>query len=283
MNKTQFISKLLSTHWGLDNIRGRTILSGLIRPMLPSAPGSERPAEDICGDPLPKMQLLGEIALIPITGVIAIDVPDWIKSYGLNLTDVNDITEEIEEAIEDANVQRIIFDVNSPGGMSIAGNKLFEDVEAANRKKPCFAYCGAGRDMASAAYNSVAACTALSCSPFADGVGCIGSYLAYLDDTDWWTKMGMKWEIFPSGDLKGIGESVPLTQVQKDFLQSQSDYYGANIRRNVKKYRTQIADDDLTGGWWDGKQAAKKGFVYSLDDDLQTALSKFKRLTRAAA
>ena len=282
MNKTHYISKILSSVWGLDKIRGRTVLCSIIHPLLPH-PRGERPEEDIFGEPLPVMQKLGDIALIPIDGVLSIDVPGWLKECGVCLTDVNDIEEEISDALNDANVQILVFDVNSPGGLSLAGNKLFEVVEAANRVKPCFAYCGAGSDMASAAYDGVAACTALIASPHADGIGCIGSYLAYLDDTEFWAMMGMKWEIFKSGEYKGIGESVPLTQAQRDFLQSQSDYYGNIIRSNVKKYRTAIADEDLQGQWYAGRQAAQKGFVYSLADDLQSAISKFRKLHAVAA
>ena len=236
----------------------------------------QRPEEDIFGEPIPHMQTAGDVALIPITGLLSIDVPNWIKEYGLNLTDINDIEEEIDTALEDANVRLLVFDMNSPGGLSSAGNKLFEAVEAANRAKPCFAYCGAGRDMASAAYEAIAACAALSCSPHAEGVGCIGSYLAYLDDTQFWAQMGMKWEIFRSGEMKGIGESVPLTEPQRAFLQDQTDYYGAIIRRNVKKYRT-IADDDLQGQWFAGRQALQVGFVQALDRDLGEAVTRFRK------
>jgi ClpP class serine protease len=285
MNKTHYISKVLGAHWGLDKIRGRTVVCSIVHPLLPriATAGSQRPEEDIFGEPLPCMKKLGDIAEIPITGVLSIDVPDWLKEYGVWLTDVNDIEEEIADALQDANIKMIVFAVNSPGGLSLAGNKLFEVIETANRRKPCFAYCAAGHDMASAAYDAVAGCTALICSPHAEGVGCVGSYMAYLDDTEFWALMGMKWEIFKSGEYKGIGESVPLTQAQRDFLQSQTDYYGAIIRRNVKKYRTGIADVDLEGQWYAGRQAAQKGFVYTLADDLQTAIGKFRRLSASAA
>ncbi len=282
MTKIHFISKLLSAVWGLDKIRGRVVLTSIIHPLLPH-PAGQRPEEDCFGDPLPCMQKLGDIALIPLTGVLSIDVPDWLKEYGLYLTDINDIEEELADALQDANVRMIVFDVNSPGGLSLAGNKLFEIVEAANRIKPCFAYCGAGRDMASAAYDAVAPCTVLACSPHAEGVGCIGSYLAYLDDTDFWAQMGLKWEIFKSGEYKGIGESVPLTEPQREFLQSQTDYYGAIIRANVKKYRSLIADEDLQGQWFPGRQAAQKNFVTTMSDDLQAAIATFRRLTAIAA
>lgn len=282
MTKTHFLSKVLSSVWGLDKIRGRTILCSIIHPLLPH-PASERPEESMFGEPLPCMKILGDIAEIPITGVLSIEVPDWLKECGVWLTDVLDIEEEINRALNDANVKMIVFDSNSPGGLSIAGNYLFEVVEAANKKKQCFCYTGPGRDNASACYDPMSACTELVCSPHAEGVGCVGSYLAYLDDTEFWAQMGLKWEIFKSGEYKGIGGSVPLTQPQKDFLQSEVDYYGGIIRRNVKKYRTGIADEDLQGQWYAGSRAAQKGFVYSLAPDLQSAIAKFRNLSALAA
>jgi ClpP class serine protease len=282
MNKTHYISKVLSSVWGLDKIRGRTIVCSIVHPLLPRV-AAQRPDEDCFGDPLPVMQKVGDIAIIPIEGVLSIDVPDWLKECGVWLTDINDIEEEIRDTLNDPVITTLIFPVNSPGGLSLAGNRLFEIIEAANRIKPCFAYCGAGADMASAAYDAIAPCTAIAASPHADGIGCIGSYLAYLDDTEFWTMMGMKWEIFKSGEYKGIGESVPLTKDQRDFLQTRTDYYGAIIRANVKKYRTQIADEDLQGQWYAGREAAKRGFVYTLADDLQSAIAKFRSLTSIAA
>lgn len=282
MTKTHYISKVLGAHWGLDKIRGRTIICSIIHPLLPRLT-AQRPEEDDFGDPLPCMKKLGDIAEIPISGVLSIDVPDWLKECGVWLTDVNDVIEEINDALQDANIRFLVFPVNSPGGLSLAGNRLFEIIERANKIKPCFAYCAAGHDMASAAYDAVAGCTALACSPHAEGVGCIGSYIAYLDDTEFWGLMGIKWEIFKSGEYKAIGESVPLTEPQRLFLQSQADYYGAIIRRNVKKYRTNIADEDLQGQWYAGTQAAQKGFVYTLFDDLQTAIAKFRTLAAIAA
>lgn len=276
MTKAHFISKMLGAVWGLDKIRGRSVLCSIVHPLLPH-PKSERPEQDVFGDPLPCMKILGDIAEIPITGVMSIEVPDWLKEYGVNLTDVLDIEDEIRRALNDANVKMLVFDTNSPGGLSLAGNYLFEVIENARRIKPCFTYTGPGRDNASACYDAVAPSNALGCSPHAEGVGCVGSYLAYLDDTEFWAQMGMKWEIFKSGEYKGIGESVPLTDPQRAFLQSQSDYYGAIIRRNVKKYRTSIADDDLQGQWYAGREAARRNFVAFLADDLQSAIAKFRR------
>jgi ClpP class serine protease len=274
-----YLGKLLTTCWNIDRLRGRTLLSGIAHALLKN----ERPSEDFCGDPLPKMQILGDIALIPLSGILCLDVPDWIKQYGINLTDADDIEEELEEALEDANVAMIVLDVDSPGGMSLAGDKLFEIIEAADKTKPVMAYCADGRDMASSAYEAAAAARLLYCGRYACGIGCVGSYLAYLDDTEFWSQMGITFELFKSGDVKGVGGGVPLNQAQKDFLQATVDQAGALFRKNVRKYRKMINPNDLQGQWFDGITAGTRSFVTGNAPDLQTAISKFRREIRKAA
>lgn len=273
MNRLQFLSKVLCSVWGLDKIRGRTILSAFVQGLI----RGQRPEEDIFGDPLPVMQKLGDIALIPIVGVVSLDVPDWIKEYGFCLTDANDVVEEIADALSDTNVRMISYDVSSPGGLSSAGNLLFDVIERANRKKPSLAYCGPGRDMASTAYEAIAGCTRIYASPHAEGVGCIGTYAAYLDDTEFWAKLGISWEIFKSGEFKAIGESVPLTQPQRDFIQGEVDYYGKIFRDNVAKHRTGLAEEDMQGQWFAGRRAAQKNFIDGLADDIGSAITQFRQ------
>ena len=96
----------------MDKLRARTIIGSIVAAVLKN----ERPAEDMFGDPLPAMEIIGNVAVIPLTGVIAINVPDWLKEFGFNLTDANDIEEEIAQALTDQRVELIVFDVDSPGG-----------------------------------------------------------------------------------------------------------------------------------------------------------------------
>lgn len=276
--RAEYVSKIIGQVWDLPKLRARTILGNMAVRLL----RDERPEEDDYGNPLPKMQIIGNVALIPIRGVISINVPDWIKEWGINLTDANDIAEEVEEALEDDNVELIVFDHDSPGGLDLAAIKLFEVVEAANRQKPCFAFCGDGGDMASGSYYAAAPCTAIYAGRQADGVGCIGAYIAWLDDTEFWAQMGIKFEVFRSGELKGLGIDS-LSQVQKDYLQGMADFSGDRFRRNVRKYRTQIADADMEGQWFEGTEAAKRGFVAGCVDDLNAAIRKFQDMARKAA
>lgn len=271
--KHQFISKLVSEPMNIDKLRGRTILGSIVSTLL----RNERPEKDVCGDPLPKMQIVGDVAIVPIRGVVSMNLPDWIKAWGFNLTDANDIEEEVEQAVSDSNVRMIVYDSDSPGGLSLAGDKLFDVTEWANKKKPVFGYCGDGCDMASTAYEAVASATALLSGPYAAGVGCIGSYLAYLDDTAYWESLGLKFKVFRSGDLKGIGEDA-LSEEQAAWLQSTVDRAGQNFRKRVMKYRTGIPEEEMQGQWYSGTDAAARGFVAGTAESLNAAIAKFRRM-----
>jgi ClpP class serine protease len=273
-----FLSKAISGIWDMPDLRARTLLRSMAAKLL----RAERPAEDACGDPLPKMQIIGNVAVIPIWGVLSINLPDWLKEYGIWMTDANDIAEEVEEALEDNNVQLIVQHHDSPGGFDLAAIKLFETFAAADRKKPVFSYVADGCDMASGSYYSAAPSRMILAGRQADGVGCIGSYSAWLDDSKYWADLGIEIHVFRSGELKGLGIDG-LTQAQKDYLQAQVDFSGDRFRKNVLKYRTQISRDDMEGQWFEGVEAAKRGFVGGLADDLNAAIRRFQLMAQQTA
>lgn len=269
--KAQFIDKILSTPWNIHKLRGRTILGHIVSTLLKN----ERPAEDKYGAPLPKMQILGDVAVIPIRGIVLIGVPDWIKAYGFSLTDANDIEEEVGRALAHPDVRLIVIDGDSPGGSALAGDKLFEVTRQADRRKPVLGWCGDGADLASTMYLAVASARAILAGPYAAGIGCIGTYLAYLDDTEFWEKMGIKFRVFRSGELKGMGIDG-LSEHQADYLQSLVGRSGEAFRAAVRQFRTGIAEEDMEGQWFTGIEAAQRGFVAGNAKDLASAITKFR-------
>jgi len=270
----EYLSRLIAKPWNLDRIRARTIIRAMAGALL----RNERPAQDVLGgSQLPKMQIVGDVALIPITGIIDLEVPEFVKELGFNVTDANDIEEEIEQAIADPSVRFIVFDTDSPGGSALAGEKLFDVVESANKKKFCGGFCGDGCMMASTAYLAVAGCTAIYCGPYAEAIGCIGSYLALLDDTGYWAQMGIKFEVFRSGELKGICEDE-ISAAQKTYLQEMVNECGSLFRQCVLKGHPRIAVADMEGQWFKGSAAAAHGFVTGNVKDLPAAIAKFRSL-----
>jgi ClpP class serine protease len=269
--KAQFISQLVSTPLNIDRIRARSIIGHIVATLLKN----ERPDEDAWGGPLPKMRIEGDVAIIPIRGLVMMNVPDWVKSYGFNITDANDIESELDQALANPDVNLIVHDSDSPGGSSLAGDKLFDITEAANRRKPVFGWCGDGAEAASTAYEAIAPCRAILAGWYASAVGCVGSYLAHLDDTKYLADLGFSMRVFRSGEIKGIGIDE-LSEAQAAYLQSLVDTAGATFRKNVSKYRTAIAREDMEGQWFNGTEAAKRGFVAGNAKDLRAAILKFR-------
>ena len=198
------------------------------------------------------------------------------KQYGFCLTDANDIEEEITDALNNENVELIVFNVDSPGGLSLAGDKLFEVVEAANRESLALLFARMVATWLRRHTKRSRPCRELRAGYYAEGIGCVGTYLSYLDDTEFWAQMGITFEVFRSGEFKGIGESVPLTEPQREYLQSIVDRFGASIRANVAKSPTAIADEDLQGQWFDGKIAAQHGFIAGCERNFDSAIRRFQ-------
>lgn len=269
--KIHFLNKLLSQPWHIGRDGGRRILGQIIAGMR-----SERSEVDVMGDPLPALQIVGDVAVLPMWGTFAMDVPDWVKAYGFGLTDVNDVEEELVRALNDPAVSMIVLDCDSPGGLAIAGQKCFDLVEAANKKKPVFGWAADGHEMASACYQGCAPCRAILTGKYAT-VGSIGSYSMMADETEFWRQMGISWEVFRSGEFKAIGED-PLTTEQREYLQGISDEFGARFRKNVAKYRTDVTPEDMRGQWFFGEDAAKRGFTGGTAKDLNGAIGKFRRM-----
>ncbi len=270
---SQFVSRLLTQPWDISEAHGRTILGTMLSRLRTKA---DRPDEDAWGDAMPKLQITGDVAVIPMRGVLMVNVPDWIKPYALGLTDVDDVAAELSQAVNDPAVALIVLDMDSPGGESMAGAKMFDLVETANAKKPVCGWCADGAQVCSAAFNSIAPCRANFTAKYAT-VGSIGTYLAVLDDTKYWEMLGFTWEVFRSGELKGMGEDG-FSESQKAFLQSLSDSWGARFRKNVAKYRTTLAPEQMQGQWYNGDEAARLGFTHGIAKDFDAAVRKFRGL-----
>ena len=269
--KNQLVEKILCQPWHGNAVRNRALISSLLGRLK-----GDRPDQDVFGDKLPTMSIVGDVAVIPISGTLMINIPDWFKSWG-GVTDANDIESDLNQALANPAVRLIVIDSDSPGGWSIAGDKLFTLVESANRLKPVLGWCADGADCCSSAYEAVAAARAVLVGPYAGSVGCIGSYLTFLDATEYWKNLGVVWEVFRSGDLKGLGIDG-LSEDQKAFLQSTVDTAGAFFRANVSKYRTGIPRAEMEGQYYNGAESARRGFAAGTAQDLSAAIEKFRAM-----
>lgn len=271
--KEQFINKLACQPMDMSQARARTFIASTVQKLR-----AERPDEDVFGDPLPKMQVIGDVAVIPVYGVLMLALPDWVKQWGLSITDINDVVEEITAAMNDPRVSLIVLDFDSAGGWSIAGQKLFDFVERMRTRgtKPIFSWCADGADVCSAAFHGATPSLMFLTGPYACSVGCIGTYLAVLDDTEFWKMMGITIIVERSGELKGMGEDG-FSAPQLAFLKASVDQCGSLFRSHVTRYRTELDPADMEGQWYSGDQAARRCFTQGLAADLPAAIQKFRQ------
>ena len=217
--------------------------------------------EDIYGAPLPKPYTVGTTAIIPIKGVITSGLHPIYRVIGF--ADTEQIAGWIRAAVANPLVEEILLRIDSPGGMVTGTPELAAAVAAADRIKPVLAHTSGMMD--SAAYWIASQARAICCTPSAD-VGCVGVYQLYYDQTAYLATMGIKANIFKSGDLKASGHpDIPMTEAQAAHVQAEIDAIGVQFRAAVTA-RRDIDEDSMRGQSFLGTEALARGLV----DDLST-------------
>ena len=224
--------------------------------------------EDIYGDPLPQPMRDGSSAIIPIKGVITSGYPTIFRAIGF--ADTGEIAAWVRAAAQDKDVTQIFLSIDSPGGMVTGTPELADEVAAAAMVKPVIAHSSGLMD--SAAFWVASQATATYCTQSAD-VGCIGVYQVNYDWSGWNEKVGVRAEMFKSGDLKGAGHpDIPLSADQRAHIQSQIDAIGEQFRSAVTSKRTLVAEDSMRGQSFIGTEAVARNLcagICSLADLLR--------------
>lgn len=154
------------------------------------------------------------LEVVPIMGVIG----DRNASLG---TSAEAIDRQFSAAIADENIDAILFDVDSPGGIISGVPELADKIEAARGAKPMLAYSGGM--MASAAYWIGAAAGEVISAP-SSLTGSIGVFTWHEDLMGFLEKEGIVVTEFSAGEFKT--EDAPwnaLTDEAKAAMQAQVD------------------------------------------------------------
>lgn len=231
----------------------------------PKADASET---DIYGNPLPKMEITPDgVAIIPIMGTLIHHATLFEKICGACSYD--DIKRDVRTALGTAGLNKIVFHVDSPGGMCMGCHETAGVIADAGQ----FVRTEAVTDsvMASAAYYLVASCDRISCTPTARP-GSIGAMLAWLDESVRFEMAGLKVEVLASGPLKGTGtRGTSLTDEQRAYMQGTIDKYAGMFKAHVLEYRPIIDASSMQGQVFIGSDAADAGLVDEIVDDIEIA------------
>lgn len=176
------------------------------------------------------------VAVIPIHGLLINRFP---YSWGF-VTGYSFIRSQLAAAQDDPDVERIVFDVDTYGGMVAGCHETAEMIYASRAKKPSMAvidaYCySAGMYLATAASRVVM-------TP-SGGAGSIGVIAMRLDVTKWMEKEGWKVHLVYAGARKVDGQPVAeFTAEAKAQMQASVDRSYGRFTAAVAKYR-KIGED----------------------------------------
>ncbi len=210
--------------------------------------------------PTAGMEVQHGTAVIPIRGYIRRRPITGFFGFLLGGTSVEGVRADLQSALAEPSVERIVFDVDSPGGGVDGVSDLADEIHAAT--KPTVAYTDGL--MASAAYWLGSAADEVVASKAAQ-VGSIGVYAAVDDWSVHWHNYGIKTTIIKAGEHKGAGHpDTPLTEAEQKVIQEEVDDYYGLFTKAISTYRGMTEAEARQVG--DGRvfiatKAQEKGLV----------------------
>lgn len=222
---------------------------------------------------------------IAATGITVVGVHGVLVPRGSNInacetmTSYEGLRSEIRQAVNDPMVERIVLDIDSPGGSVSGAFELAADIRAMAAQKPI---TGVINFMGySAGYLIASACTDIVVSR-TSGVGSIGVIASHLDRTAMNEKMGVKVTTVYAGAHKN--DLTPHEPISDQSLKMLTDLVNegyAMFVNAVSDFRgmTATAVRATEAGLYRGEGAIKAG----LADRLQSPQDAIDGVARAVA
>lgn len=219
------------------------------------------------------------VAVFEIAGKLLKDVPDIFRYFNIASTSTLDVQEALAKALDDSEVDALMFHIDSPGGQIAGIQELADDIRAARDIKPVHAHIS---DLgASAAYWLASQAGHVTANGTAE-VGGIGIYMVVFDSSKAADEMGVTVHVIKSGKFKGVGISgAPITDEQIADLQRTVDGVndefikavaaGRGVKRNHIRHLA-------TGQVW----LAEKARQYLLIDEVANWNQAFSRASGKA-
>ena len=221
-----------------------------------------------------------KIAVVYLTGVISerLDGPGGEEGM------VEEIKDQLDQAVDDKRVKAIILRINSPGGEVVASDEIYRAVVAARQQKPVVASMDTMG--ASGAYYAAMGASYVMANDLTL-TGSIGVILQSFTFSGLMDKVGVRSYTFKSGQYKDLlnptrePTAAESNMVQNLIMEVYDKFVGivakertrAGTPMTVEELKTGLADGRVLSG----KQAKEAGFVDGLGyfDD---AVDKAKEL-----
>lgn len=209
----------------------------------------------------PKLEIIsGNIGVVNIEGPLAYR-PDPFEMLFYGVEDSAAVTRVISESGANSDVQGVLLDFNTPGGMLLGGPEIGDAIAAVAKVKPVVAFagglcCSLGYMAASQANTIVASKSAI--------VGSIGVISSVTDYTKLLENMGVKFEYFTNAEAKYKGAGAvgkPLTDDQRSQIQGSVDSAFKLFKSTVLSTRPQVKAEAMQGQTYRGDEARAVGLV----------------------
>lgn len=216
----------------------------------------------------PQMVKMGPLAYIPLNGVMGKGLTQLDKLSGS--IDVDDLSDWVDEAMDDKDIKVLFMDHDSPGGSVRGLYELADKFHSAGKSKPTVSFTD--KRCCSASYYVGSQANEFYATPSSE-VGCIGTIMCWPDVTEALAKEGIKMQAIYSGKHKAaLFEGIPLNDADRKMLQDEVNDLHAEFKGKVKRVRTSVAEADMEGQSFTGTLASKKGLVTGIRNSLREAI-----------
>ncbi len=164
-------------------------------------------------------QNIARTAIIPIHGILTKKPGAFDEMLGM--TSYEQIEEQITQALADSSIEKIILEIDSPGGEVNGIFDLADFIYSARGKKRIIAI--ANDDAFSAAYAIASSAEKVLVSR-TSGVGSIGVIASHIDQSGFDEKCGIKYTTVFAGSRKNdLNPHEPITSESLESLQKEVD------------------------------------------------------------
>ena len=218
-------------------------------------------------------ELRNSVAIIPIHGLLT--KRNELFSSLMGITSYEDIFSAISDAIDDEKVERILLDIDSPGG-EVGG--LFDLVDFIYDIRECKPIYSVANDYACSAAYAIASATSHIFVNRTSCVGSIGVIATHLDVSEADKKAGLKYTTIFAGEKKNdLSPHEPLNKNAildlQDEVNRLNDIFIKTVARN--RYLSEEDVRKMQAATYFGENAVKSGLADELINNSFYDLRKY--------
>ena len=265
------LSKFAGEHWAIEPTKFKSLAHELPRFLNEKSVQNDiEITRSWFGTQQPRVDIHGSVAVIPVYGPLAQNIPPLLKLFGF--VDYLDVARMIRKAAGESDT--IILDFDTPGGTVTGAFELQQLIERMGQKgKVIVSFTNSMR--ASAGELVSTSCTIVTATHSAV-VGSIGTMMAFEDVSMMFQDQGVNVEVFSSGAYKGMGTpGTSLEEGHRILLQSNVETLANEFKSLVQIYR-DVDESHMEGQTFRANTADQIGLVDYITPSLEHLIASLQ-------